>query len=1196
MCARVRAALIARGVLVTLALLLTLCVGLGLVDYLLRLPMTVRLIAWAALLALTAQQWRRHIAPALRVRLSPTDMALRIEQRDPALRGILATALELSAPPHHDDGQGDDERAIAAALRGAALRTAQRRIREVSGGGVLRLGEIWRATAGLGAMIAVVVTLGVLAPMNLGVGAQRVLTPWSGASWPKRHAIVDMTRSDALAVDVAVPIRAQIGTSQSSTEAGARAVVSWRVLDERRKPLSEWARTMLVPQNKRDPVTGVPIFEQLIDVQGAAARSDDTAFTLEYRIVTRDDATATKRIRLVRPPELLGASVTIALPEYARPISGADLVREGTISSAAEETAVTPVLAGSRVELLWRFSKPIIAGSGERERPEWAGRVARENTVEAFDQPTPDSMRLVLTAQASVTIEPAVIDESGIPVRTPIVLGLGVLDDRAPGAVVTDPDRDEAVSPMAVLELSAELSDDLGLSAGSLVATHAASPDEGSAGTPPEPRGEPITLGEEALSAAQRHTLTRTLDVSATGAAPGDELWISAVARDLRAPSDAGVTRSARRVLRIVTEAELVEQIRQGLNPVRGALRQLDEQQAQLQQMLRDGDENTGREQRTLTARLDASVRTIEQLRRGARRNRIGDETLRSMLDDAAGVLGEARDASELAGEQADRGQRERAQASQRRVRDRVGELLSLLDRGQDAWLALRDVRQLRDELESLREDTGELSASTAGKSLDQLTPDERGALDRILERQLQSAQDAREALSTLDEQAAKLDETDPTQAQALREAAQQGRGAELEQRLRQAAAQIGANQTASASQTQQQALEDLEQMLQELENTIKNRDNALRRELASIIDSIKGLIDAQQAELSLLQAAMGGVGQEAGLDERMITLAANTLSVRDEAMGAFPETRSIAGLIKQAGDAQNGAIVALRAAPPRLNEAQRGEQAALLHLRSALEEAQRLDEQAAQRQAERLRDELRDAYKAALDGQTRLRDDTDGLMGQALSRRQRAQARAIAQDQDAIRENLSALLNKTRELQEAPVFTLAHDQLGRLMRQSSDGLGGREIQSETLAAQNGALVVLSSLVEVLSDSPPNQEEQDFEDGANASNGQGGGQAGGSEEPAIPPIAQLRLLRTMQGLAAQQTRSLSEQGPGADPDSVNAVLELQRQLFERGSALIESMNPAPPTGVNSDEDSEAGSEGGSEGGGVEPMNQPGSGT
>lgn len=1165
---RVRAVLVVRSVLASLALLTALALGLGLSDYLLRLPMGVRVLLWLGLAGLAVRCWVRSIAPALGARASETDIALTIEDREPALRGLLASAVDLDRAPMRGS---EDDAGIGRSLTTAALGTAHRRLAGLTPGGVLRLGALGKSAGWLAVVAVLVVALGVRWPTLASVGARRVLTPWASVSWPKRYAITDVTSPDPRPIDVAVPVRALIGPPGSGTEGGARALVRWRLLDSRRRALGDWSPALLVPQRRRDAQSGIPVYEQLIDALGAAGRADDTAFTLEYRIETRDDTSATRRITLVRPPELRSTTVSIELPPYAAPIADGSLVRSGEIVSQSEDLSITPVLAGSRVGLVWRFSKPV--KMGDATPPGWVAALGQDNTVERFDQPSPDSMRLVIRARQSAIIEPGVIDASGIPVRTPIVVSLGVLGDRAPAATITGPARDEAVSAHAVIELIAELSDDFGLWRGGIDAVHAAVP-AASAGAPHE-GGESAVLVLKELDAAQRATLTHTLDISTLAVSPGDQVWVSAVAWDLRAgvggdaiEDGAGMTRSGDRVLRIVADAELIEGIRRGLDPVRSALRQLDEQQATLQQMVRDGDPAAGREQRALTGRIDANKRAVEALRGSIERNTLDDETLASLLDDAHHALDEASGASQDAGEQIDRGNTEQARGAQKRVRDRLGELMSMLDRGQDSWLALRGVQQLRDELRSLREDTAALSAQTAGRALDQLSGEERGALERILERQISSADDAGEAMSTLDQRAQQLDQSDPAQAQALRRAARQGRGAQIEQKLRRAGEQIGSNQTASATQTQEEVLDELERMLEELENTVKNRDNALRRELASIIESIEGLIGAQEGEIALLGQARdeGGGGQ--GLDRRMIALLGNTLSVRDQALGAFPETRSIADLIKRGGDAQNGAIGALRQEPIDLDAASRFEHASLLHLRSALEEAQRQDEQAAARQARRLRQELREAYRGALKTQTDIRDESREMAGEPLDRRARAAARAMAQTQDGISASLDDLLARTEALGEAPVFALAHAQLGRLMTASSAGLGAGQIDRRVIDAQDGALVILSSLVEVLGEEGA-QAQKDFDDGSSQGGGGEGGK-GGKDEAVIPPIAQLRLLRTMQQLAADQTRTMAGEPGEPDAEGVRALSDLQRRLYEQGVRLIEQMNRGPGGAVQKD--------------------------
>ncbi len=1159
---RLRMVLVLRAVLVCLGALVLGALAIGGLDLLLRLPASVRIVLLAGLLALVIRLVLRRVLPAISTRLRPTDVALLIERRHPSARGLLASAVDLEHGDVQDADDVDDEPDVDAidrdALRLAALRSASRRFESFDTSSLLRLGVLARPAGAVAVLAAIVTLIGVLNPTTLRVGAHRVLTPWDATRWPVRYAIDDITPSDARAVDAPVPIRALIGNPQTQLDDTTRTLVTWRLLDENGNELGDWSRTLLMPQRKRDTIKGVPVYEQLIDVRDRAARvPEQQRLTLEYRITTRDDATRTNRLVLARPPQLQETIVDLSPPQYASALAQRGSIRAGQIESDKSDLLVRPVLAGTRVALVWKFSKPV---AWDEQQPQWVQRVASSAGLVAFDQPDERSIRLELIANESIVIEPAVRDRAGIPVRTPIIASLEVLEDLSPSARIIEPTRDEQVTAQARVEIGAELSDDFGLTRATIRARRA-SPPEGSSGAPPEPIGEPIEIAETTIDIEPSATLTHTLDLSTLVLEPGDELRVWATAWDLRAnESDPamGSGESSVRVLRIVEQRELIEQVRRALDPMRGNLRQLDERQAELQRMLRDRSPRTADEQRSLSERLRANQRAIEQLSQTVRRNNLDDEALRATLNDASGVLEQATQQSERAQEQISRGSNEPASQSQRRVRDQIGELLAMLDQGQDAWLALRNVQQLRSDLETLREDTQELSQRTAGQTLDELSADDRSALQQILDRQLQNAEDARQAINTLDQRAQELQENDPTQAQALRRAAQQARAAQLEQKLREAGAQIQQNQTGNATQSQDEVLEELEELLEELENTIQNRDNALRRELASIIDSIKGLIDAQERELIRLDRAKLS-NDFTDLDARIIALVGNTLSVRDEALGAFPETRIIADHIGRAGAAQNTAISALRANPPEADRSEQAQRGALQHLFNALEEAQRLDEQAAQRQAQRAREELKAKYEQALDTQSRIHDETLALGQDPLARRERSQARAIGQQQIELTDELTQMPQETEGLSEAPVFTLAHAQLDRLMAQSSQGLGERQITTRTTQSQRQSMMILSSLIEVLGEQQQDQAE-DFDDGGSQGGGQGGGQGSG-DEPLIPPVAELRLLRSMQQLVADQTRSMSEMGSAPDQAEVRAVGELQKQLFEQGADLIERINP-----------------------------------
>jgi hypothetical protein len=226
--------------------------------------------------------------------------------------------------------------------------------------------------------------------------------------------------------------------------------------------------------------------------------------------------------------------------------------------------------------------------------------------------------------------------------------------------------------------------------------------------------------------------------------------------------------------------------------------------------------------------------------------------------------------------------------------------------------------------------------------------------------------------------------------------------------------------------------------------------------------------------------------------------------------------------------------------------------------MQAALDEAERQDEMAADRLSKQLRDELRKKYEVSLKDQSTITTETKPLVGQNLDRRQRAKARQLGGLESDLREQLDAMLNETEELSEAPIFALAHDQLNLLLRSVEESFGGRTLDPMIVHDQQSIAMILTALIDVLGDSQQ-PESEDFEDGQS---GDGGGQGGSGDEPVIPPIAQLLLLKTLQELTATQTRALNESDI-QDPQRIDQIGRLQRDLAEKGQQLIEEMNQSP---------------------------------
>lgn len=1102
---------------------------LGLIDLGLRLPAPVRGVLLMGGLAGLVAAWAALVRPAWRLRLGRPGLAQRIERIDPRHAGQIAPAVDLLAQTEEPGEPG--------VLARAAVERAGQRLAEVDAGRIVRWSGVGGSLAAFAAALLVAAGLFAWSAPMASTGAARVLTPWTDAAWPKRYGVTDLTEPGVHPIDEALSVRVAVGPS----DPGARVRVEWRIEDQRA------GRTPMTPQ---PGVTqdGRP-YERLIDPAGLTG--DRAEADLRYRIVTPDDRTAWRRIRLVRPPEVASATARIDPPAHAAGAPGLSAYRVGEATLETGAASLGPVLEGSRVSVEWRFTSPVVGVAPE----DWS--------AQAVGVERPDGRTVVVswTAGAPARVTPEVTDEHGLGVREPVSIGVDVRADAPPGVGVVSPASDEFVTPDAAIEASAEAADDIGVTELRLEAT-LMRPPAGSAGAAPEPAGEPARLANASIGTpAARAEAGAGLRPRELGAAPGDEIVLHAVARDTR--GEAGEARSGARRLRIVSAEELAARLRSELNPLSRLLRRTDEQQAALAERVRRAEEDPApmvREQIGLSDTVGSAVRSVRELGRSLRRNAVEDPALSSLLGELDETLAGAQEAARDAARAIENDDTEAAQREQRAARDRIGQALSLLDRGEDAFLARRAVSRVREQLAEAREATGEIGRQTAGRDAAELTAAERAELERLAGEQAELADRAREALEELTRRAEALEREDPAQAEALRRAAEQGRAGGIGSLIEDAAARTGENQTGQAGQSQEEALERLDEMLEEIDRAAALRDTALRRRLATLIASITALIESQTLELRRLELARDA-WPEGGLAPAMIALRDNTLGVREDAGAAMAELRLIAEMLGEAGEEQAGAVAHLRAEPADLDRAEPRERASLGALERALEEAKEQDDRAAERERDRRKAELRDAYRDALEEQNDIRGRSEPLVGRDLDRRDRLEARRIGAEQRGLADRLVGLREATAEISEAPVFSLAHDRLDELMRSAAEGLGEPAPSAGVPMDQEQAAGILASLVEVLGDDAQGQQ-QDFQDG---SSGGGEGQGGsGGQEGLIPPIAELRLLRDMQRGAMDMTRRLGDlPDPGSDAARLARLGDLQRLLAERGMELIEKLNQGP---------------------------------
>lgn len=1154
---RAKHLLILRSLAVLVATSIVLALAIALLDYFIRLPGGLRLsLLLISLLTLVATA-SKSLLPALRFAPALPDVALRLERTPEAkaagLVGVLASGLELAERPSstHDD-----------AMRLASIHAAASRLKGWRAAhSLLTQRPAGRSLAEAVFMGAIVVALFVFAPALSRIAALRVLTPLSDVSWPKRTGVIDATRLVAHPRGAAVPLRALL-TRSDRPAAETDVTVRYRLLDVPGE--SPVQRALLTPQGKRTTIAFGPgdatgdLFERLVDVDIPAV-APGLSPRLEYWFEASDDQTPPAHILLVDPPALMGTIAVVTPPAYA---GNADTFVRGQRDLGPgrdERAALSPILAGSQVELRLELNKPVPLPDGkQRVTRDSLERIFPGITLPADIEAAASGPRWTIswTAGESIRLPLILTDSYGISSVLESAYSFQVNPDRGPTVVVSEPAQDESVLATAVLDASISADDDVGLRSASMEA-QIAKPPAGSAGSSPEPVGDAKALASDTPDAPARQLrVPATIDLSTLDLRAGDEVRLTGVASDIfeadGKPRDP--TRSGVRRLRIISETQLIEQVRTDLSSVRQSALRADADQKEIAS--RDAaDHGTQSRQDSLTQRIAPMRDAVDRLSKRVERNALGDRDLRELLDQA----GQSLDAASAASSQASRAMqaaqraeddKSRAEAqqaaaqSQKDVRDELSRLASLLDQGQDTWAVRRQLERLIEDQKQLMNETREAGRDSAGKAAGDLTAEQRTRLESLSGQQRDLSRRAQELTDNL-EAKADAQKNDPSKGEALRDAAQRARREGISEQQRQASEQIQQNRTRNAQDSQQKALDSLQKMQQDVDNAQAKRDETLRRVADELGDAIDALIASQERELARLARS------ESPLDQAMIDLNARTLALAAKARDTEKDFASVVDLLDAAGSSQTSAITALRATPADTKQAEHNETLSLEQLKQAKAEAERIAKEAEDRDQQRQRTELKNAYRDALAGETTLRNDTAPHIGKELDRRARALVRGLGTRQEEIRASLADLRKKSEGLEDVDMFVYAHERMETAGASASKLLRDGEATARVDADQSTMVRVLASLVDALTEA---ENEQKFRQQNGSDGGGGGGGSGGGKQPLVPNIAQLRLLRAMQIEAIELTRAA--EGKKA---SVEDAALLQDQLARKAGELMQKL-------------------------------------
>ncbi len=1141
------------------------CVALGLMDWLLRLPGWFRLIVMVGLLAVAGWWLWGRLSRALAFGPTLADLALRAERLFPDLRGWLASGLELSGL-HTTPALAGMPRTIEDPLAEATIREAQRRATGRHFGQLVDPTATRRAA--FGALVGLLVLVGVVAasPVSANIAAQRWLLPLGDAAWPKRIEVVPVDWPAVVAADTPVRLIAEV--TRGATE-GMRVWLAYRFEHEPEQGATWVGPTQRVLMNPLAAAASAasdeaialdgPRFSVQVDPPADLLRrmpGGPGAARLVATLEAGDDTTEPIAIPVVLRPGLASATATVVPPAYARPYQPTQQVN---LPVSAERLGTINALQGAQLELQFTLTMPIDPNTDADRARGWFTGLADQAELELADR----TLTLRQRVDEPTTVALLLEDAFGLTDTATRRLRLLTTADAVPTVGILEPATDLSLLPTAELPVRVQASDDVALTE-LRVAVGVPQREEQSGDPPSAENGVRIETLAARPGPSVELAAELTLKLADYDLRPGDVVVLDGIAQDVfdSALGDRSPTAAVPRRLTIIDAATLLSEIQRELAAVRRTAERLRIEQSGLRRAEPDTPADLAGPQQRLTrgvapasSRLDAAQQRLEQ-------NKLAEPELDELIAGAGRLLDEAAAASARAAERfaQDTPEGERAaRAEQEQAEDKLAELAALLDQGGDALSLRLEIGALRAEQESVALDTRALLPQTAGRSMDELTPQQQAQVRALAERQAQLAdksEDLVRRMGSTAEALAQSSERDADQAaaEALAEAAELARQQGLQQQMQQGAEQAEQNRLSQAGEQQLDALDTLDRMLEQMGQQEAKRRERLQRRLRELAERIERLIADQRALVERLPEVVQEQGAELvleaeavasvqGLAEPQASLWQRVIVVQTDAE-RDPATEPVSPILGEAADAAAKAVGALRT--PELASARERQAETIEALERALEAVREAQQQQQEQNAQDQRAKLREAYLALAQRQDALREQTEPIAGKAVpDRRDRAALRQLAEPQTTIGQELLAL---REQVSGQVVFEAIHGRINAQIDEAINGLrGAAEVEPARIPMQQAAVASgLRGMAEALIPPPP---KNDF---AEQQGGGGGGGGGGAGE-VIPDAAQLKLLRGEQARLMERTARADElRGPNpANPaarDEVRRLAETQREL------------------------------------------------
>ena len=172
-------------------------------------------------------------------------------------------------------------------------------------------------------------------------------------------------------------------------------------------------------------------------------------------------------------------------------------------------------------------------------------------------------------------------------------------------------------------------------------------------------------------------------------------------------------------------------------------------------------------------------------------------------------------------------------------------------------------------------------------------------------------------------------------------------------------------------------------------------------------------------------------------------------------------------------------------------------------------------------------------------------------------------ESKRIALEQSAVTGLLEAI-GKRADVSGSDLYSASNQEMVGASMQAAQGLSAAAATRRMVLLQREVEQSIAALMEALSDPPEADDPFAQAPGREQPGQQGGGGQGGNGNDRVPPMAELRLLRTLAQRVLDDTASAREL-PDADRAAyLGRVADRQRRLLELGERWMKAMQEQQP--------------------------------